>query len=172
MKIINSNNTNGINPLTGGAADVNILGNRKPFINFGGSRFGGKTALSPLEEKTQEARKKAMKLVSDAFNGVKEADKMMDDQRDRFKELQGEVGELNSQIKAMKENALPEEATQEERDAYNDSIKEYQKQADAAKSEMHAIDQSLRSSKIERLKSDPVGDAFDQADEIMDAAVD
>ena len=172
MKIINSNNTNGINPLTGGAADVNILGNRKPFINFGGSRFGGKTFLSPLEEKTQEARKKAMKLVSDAFNGVKEADKMMDDQRDRFKELQGEVSELNSQIKAMKENSLPEEATQEERDAYNDSIKEYQKQADAAKAEMHAIDQSLRSSKIERLKSDPVGDAFDQADEIMDAAVD
>ena len=169
MKIINSNNPNGINPLTDG---VNVFGNRKPFINLGGSRSYGKSALSPLEEKKQEARKKAMKLVSDAFNGVKEADKMMDDQRERFKELQSEVGELNSQIKSMKENALPEEATEEERKAYDDSIMEYQKQADAAKAEMHAIDATLRSTKIERLKSDPVGDAFDQADKIMDAAVD
>ena len=169
MKIINSNNPNGINPLTGG---VNVFGNRKPFINLGGSITYGKSALSPLEEKTQEARKKAMKLVSDAFDGVKEADKMMDDQRERFKELQSEVGELNSQIKSMKENALPEEATEEERKAYDDSIMEYQKQADAAKAEMHAIDATLRSTKIERLKSDPVGDAFDQADKIMDAAVD
>ena len=171
MKIVNTN-TNSIGPLSGGSADVNKFGNRKAFISFGGSKFGGKSALSPLEEKTQEARKKAMKLVSDAFNGVKEADKMMDDQRDRFKELSDEVSELNSQIKSMKENALPEDASQEERDAYNESIKEYQKQADAAKAEMHAIDQSLRSSKIERLKTDPVGDAFDQADKIMDAAVD
>ena len=169
MKIINSNNPNGINSLTDG---VNVFGNRKPFINLGGSRPYGKSASSPLEEKTQEARKKAMKLVSDAFNGVKEADKMMDDQRERFKELQSEVVELNSQIKSMKENALPEEATEEERKAYDDSIMEYQKQADAAKAEMHAIDASLRSTKIERLKSDPVGDAFDQADKIMDAAVD
>ena len=167
MKIDNTTNTNSIGPLSGGFADVNKFGNRKAFISF-----GGKSALSPLEEKTQEARKKAMKLVSDAFNGVKEADKMMDDQRDRFKKLQGEVSELNSQIKSMKENALPEEATEEERKAYNDSIEEYQKQADAAKAEIHAIDQSLRSSKIERLKTDPVGDAFDRADKIMDAAVD
>lgn len=172
MKIVNTTNTNSIGPLSGGSADNNIFGNRKAFISFGGSKFGGKSALSPLEEKTQEARKKAMKLVSDAFNGVKEADKMMDDQRDRFKELSDEVSELNSQIKSLKENALPEDASQEERDAYNESIKEYQKQADAAKAEMHAIDQSLRSSKIERLKTDPVGDAFDQADKIMDAAVD
>ena len=172
MKIVNTTNTNSIGPLSGGSADNNIFGNRKAFISFGGSKFGGKSALSPLEEKTQEARKKAMKLVSDAFNGVKEADKMMDDQRDRFKELSDEVSELNSQIKSMKENALPEDASQEERDAYNESIKEYQKQADAAKAEMHAIDQSLRSSKIERLKTNPVGDAFDQADKIMDAAVD
>ena len=171
MKIINTTNTNSIGPLSVGSADVNKFGNRKAFISFGGSKFGGKTALSPLEEKTRDARKKAMKLVSDAFNGVKEADKMMDDQRDRFKELSDEVSELNSQIKSMKENALPEDASQEERDAYNESIKEYQKQADAAKAEMHAIDQSLRSSKIERLKTDPVGDAFDQADKIMDAAV-
>ena len=172
MKIDNTTNTNSIGPLSGGFADVNKFGNRKAFISFGVSKFVGKSALSPLEEKTQEARKKAMKLVSDAFNGVKEADKMMDDQRERFKELQSEVGELNSQIKSMKENALPEEATEEERKAYDDSIMEYQKQADAAKAEMHAIDASLRSSKIERLKSDPVGDAFDQADKIMDAAVD
>ena len=172
MKIINTTNTNSIGPLSGGSADNNIFGNRKAFISFGGSKFGGKSALSPLEEKTLDARKKAMKLVSDAFNGVKEADKMMDDQRDRFKELSDEVSELNSQIKSMKENALPEDASQEERDAYNESIKEYQKQADAAKAEMHAIDQSLRSSKIERLKTNPVGDAFDQADKIMDAAVD
>ena len=172
MKIVNTTNTNSIGPLSGESADVNKFGNRKAFISFGGSKFGGKSALSPLEEKTRDARKKAMKLVSDAFNGVKEADKMMDDQRDRFKELSDEVSELNSQIKSMKENALPEDASQEERDAYNESIKEYQKQADAAKAEMHAIDQSLRSSKIERLKTDPVGDAFDQADKIMDAAVD
>ena len=172
MKIVNTTNTNSIGPLSGGSADNNIFGNRKAFISFGGSKCGGKSALSPLEEKTRDARKKAMKLVSDAFNGVKEADKMMDDQRDRFKELSDEVSELNSQIKSMKENALPEDASQEERDAYNESIKEYQKQADAAKAEMHAIDQSLRSSKIERLKTDPVGDAFDQADKIMDAAVD
>ncbi len=130
MKIDNTTNTNSIGPLSGGFADNSIFGNRKAFISFGGSKFGGKSALSPLEEKTQEARKKAMKLVSDAFNGVNEADKMMDDQRGRFKNLSDEVSELNSQIKSMKENALPEDASQEERDAYNESIKEYQKQDD------------------------------------------
>ncbi len=57
MKIINSNNNNGINPLPGGAADVNIFGTRKPFINFGGSRFGGKAALSPQRRHRKLARK-------------------------------------------------------------------------------------------------------------------
>ncbi|MCR4896572.1 MAG: hypothetical protein K5891_07335 [Lachnospiraceae bacterium] len=170
MKIGNTTNTGGIHPRNTGAVDSILFGNRKGAISFGGSRFGGKTALTPLEEKTQEARKKAMKLVSDAFSGVKEADKMMDDQRGRFKELSDKVSELSSQIRSMEEHPLPEEATEEERDAYNDSLKEYRKQVKDAKAEMQGIDQALRSSRIERLKSDPVGDAFDQADKIMEAA--
>ena len=172
MKIIHSNHPNGIHPLTGGAGDANLFGSRKPFLNLGGSRLGGKAVPSPLEEKTQEARKKGMKLVSDAFKGEQEADQMLDDQRKRFKELSHEVSELNRRIKTMQEKALPEEATEEERAAFDDELEEYLKQADAAKKEMLAIDQSIRSSKIERLKSDPVGDAFDQAEKIMEAAGD
>ncbi len=167
MKI--NNNPNGVNPLSGGGG---ILGNQKSFMNFGVGKATRGSALSPLEEKTQEARKKAMKLVSDAFNGVLEADKMMDAQRDRFRELQGEYADLTARIKDMEENGLPEEATAEDREAYAEALGEYKKQADAAKTEMQAIDQTLRSSKIERLKTDPMGDAFDQAEKIMEAAGD
>ncbi len=166
---VNRENNNIINPLRGGFQSAGASGYGKPFIYAGGT---GSRALSPLEEKTQAARKKAMKLVSDAFSGVKEADKMMEDQRDRFRELSDRTGSLNDQIKTLRENGISEEATEEERKAYDDSIKEYEKQLKAAKAEMQAIDRALRSSKIERLKSDPVGDAFEKGDKIMDAAVD
>ncbi len=165
MKI--NNDPNGINPL--GSA---LFANRKPLVYLGASKYGNGNASNPLEEKTQDARKKAMKLVSDAFHGELEADKMMESQRDRFKELQNELADLTEQINAMEESGLPEEATAEEREEYGKALAEFKKQADAAKTEMRAIDQTLRSTKIERLKTDPVGDAFDQAEKIMEAAGD
>ena len=170
MKI--DHNRNGINPLAGGAGNNGIFGNGKPLIYLGASKYSKSGTITPLEEKTADARKKAMKLVSDAFQGELDADKMMDAQRDRFKELRTELNDLESLIKTMEESGLLEEATAEEQKDYADSLQEFRKQADAAKAEMQAIDQTLRSSRIERLKSDPMAGAFDQAEDIMEAAMD
>ena len=52
------------------------------------------------------------------------------------------------------------------------AISEYKRQAEAALQEMHAINQTLTRTKIERLKTNPVGNAFDEGDKVMDAAVD
>ena len=172
MKINNADNTNIVNPLAGAKANPGLFGNSKTLLNISGSKMSKSGEMSPLEEKTQAARKKAMKLVSDAFAGEREADKMMDEQRERFNELQIELGNLKSQIKDMEERALPNEASDADRKAYSQAISEYKRQAEAALQEMHAINQTLTSTKIERLKTNPVGNAFDEGDKVMDAAVD
>ena len=172
MKVNNADKVNIVNPLAGANVNNGLLGNRKTLINISGSKMSKSGEMSPLEEKTQAARKKAMKLVSDAFAGEREADKMMDEQRERFKELQMEVSNLKSQIKDMEERVLPNEASDADREAYSQAIFEYKRQAEAALQEMHAINQTLTSTKIERLKTNPVGNAFDEGDKVMDAAVD
>ncbi len=172
MNVNNADKVNIVNPLAGANVNNGLLGNRKTLINTSGSKMCKSGEMSPLEEKTQAARKKAMKLVSDAFAGEREADKMMDEQRERFKELQMEVSNLKSQIKDMEERVLPNEASDADREAYSQAIFEYKRQAEAALQEMHAINQTLTSTKIERLKTNPVGNAFDEGDKVMDAAVD
>ncbi len=144
--------------------------NSKPVINLAGSGIAGESPISPIEQKKQAARKQAMKLVSDAFEGELKADGMMDSQRERFRELQKQRADLKKEIANMEEKGLPEVATEEERNAYHEALKEYRKQVFDAESEMLAIDQSLRSTKIERLKTNPIRDAFDQTENIMEAA--
>ncbi|MCR4990684.1 MAG: hypothetical protein K6A38_07465 [Lachnospiraceae bacterium] len=161
----NLNSNNAINPL---GTDNNKGG--KTVLNFANSNIGKNGVTNTVEQKKEAARKQAMKLMSDAFEGEQKADGMMDSQRDRFKELQNEYGNLKKQLKDLKEKGLPEEATDDDVKAYNESLKEYTLQADAALTEMRSIDQSLRSTKIERLKTDPIGDAFDEAENIMEAA--
>ena len=162
---LNPNNNNAIDPL---GTDSNKGG--KTILNLANSNIGKNGATNTVEQKKEAARKQAMKLVSDAFEGELKADGMMDSQRDRFKELQKEYSDVKKQLKDLKENGLPEDATDDDVKAYNESLKEYTLQADAALTEMHSIDQSLRSTKIERLKTDPIGDAFDEAENIMEAA--
>ncbi len=162
---LNTNSNNAINPI---GADNNKGG--KTILNLANSNIGKNGITNTVEQKKEAARKQAMKLVSDAFEGELKADGMMDTQRDRFKELQKEYSDVKKHLKDLKENGLPEDATDEDVKAYNESLKEYTLQADAALTEMHSIDQSLRSTKIERLKTDPIGDAFDEAENVMEAA--
>ena len=74
MNVNNADKVNIVNPLAGTNVNNGLLGNRKTLFNISGSKMSKGGEMSPLEEKTQDARKKAMKLVSDAFAGEREAE--------------------------------------------------------------------------------------------------
>ncbi len=148
-----------------------IQGRNNIFFGNGKDRpDNAATRTDPLEQKTETARKKAMKLISDAFKRERKTDAGVDAMRNRFGDLQQEYADLQKEVKTLREKELPEEATDEDRASYRTALEEYGGMAESAKGEMMGIDQSLRTVRIERLKHDPIGDAQKEAESLMEAA--
>ena len=156
-------------------------GNRKTF-------FAGNTNLvnDPIAEKRKEAQKKAMKVVSDAWNADKAIDKSVEDRNTHYndmlrrkEEAQSNLKNINEQIDALKEDyGITEDSEYKDwPEEYKERYFELKDQADAFKKEIHDADKlmkddiaDIKAIALERLKSDPMVDAQKTADAIEAAA--
>lgn len=93
-------------------------GNRKTF-------FAGNTNLAndPIAQKRKEAQKKAMKVVTDAWESDKAIDKSVEDRKNHYNEMlavkeeaQNELKKINEQKKALKEGYGITDDSQEQKD--------------------------------------------------------
>lgn len=151
-----------------GAKDT-VFGNDekgKSLLNFANSNFGLGADTDPIEQKKEAAKKQAMKIIGDAFDGEDKMDKGIEKERDRFKELTEQRGELLKQLKAFE---VSESEVGENEDETNPK-EEISRLLNDVEAEMKGIDMALRSTKIERLKHDNMRDAYDEADIALDAA--
>lgn len=162
-------------------------GGRKPgkgVINLSGQGNGPDAVLM----RKQLARKKAMKVVSDAWAGDKKIDAGLEESRAHIDELRADMSENTAVIKdymtrkealkeeygitddsAAAEEGLPEEYKQRvsELDAIIDV---YQGKVDEAQGGIMGEVASIRSTRIERLKTHVMEDAQKEADAINEAA--
>ena len=127
--------------------------------------------------KKAQAQKKAMKILGDAFAGDSKIDDDMSERREKIKSLTQELADRKKEIKDMEDTkaSLLEQGYDENSDEVrqlSEGLKEYSKQAMDTENELTAENAVIRQSKIERLKSNPMGEARDQADAVMDAAND
>ena len=214
----NAQNTN--RPVTGPGNQADDPGNRGASLK-NGSMFAGNTNLpSMTDQKRDSARKQAMKIVSDAYDGERKLDATMQGIRDKVSALKEENHGYMKEIQAneeriseladmygidpeseeqkdlellhkrsMAENKLETEPfTKEdmERLAQLDrqGLTEYQERAleiyKMNDTMQHSINDNnalikgnnaaIENMKIERLKTDPIGEAMEAAEDIMDAA--
>lgn len=177
---ININNTNfGTNGIF--YAGKNGQSGQNPFAVHNANQ-----QVDPIAEKRMEAQKKAMKVVSDAWNTDKEIDKSIAQRREHYQEMlalkneaQSQINDVNKQIDALKEEyGITEDMTAKDwpadfKQAYSalkEPIGELKKQIDDADKLMKDDVADIRAITIERLKSNPMLDARKTADAINAAA--
>lgn len=138
----------------------------------------GMTAVTDtIALKKAQAQKKAMKILGDAFAGDSKIDDDMSERREKIKSLTQELADRKKEIKDMEDTkaSLLEQGYDENSNEVrqlSEGLKEYSKQAMDTENELTAENAVIRQTKIERLKSNPMGEARDQADAVMDAAND
>lgn len=141
---------------------------------------------NPVAQKRMEARKKAMKVVGDAWDTDKEIDKSIQQRRDHYQEMlalkneaQSQINDINNQMDALKkEYGITEDVNYKDwpsdlKQAYSDlkePMGELNKQIEDADKMMRDDVADIRKITIERLKSNPMLDAQNTADAIYAAA--
>ena len=152
--------------------DTKQKGNRKSIDARGMS-----AVTDPIAAKKAQAQKKAMKIMGDAFAGESKIDDDMSARREKVKSLTQEIADRKKEIQELEDTkaSLLEQGYDENSDEIkqlSEGISAYNKQAMDAENERTAENAVIRQTKIERLKSNPMGEARDQADAVMDAAND
>ena len=197
----------------------------------GKAKNGGKSidarsmasVTDPIATKKAQVRKKAMKIIGDAFAGESKIDDDMANRREKIRSLTGEIGDSTKAISdieasraALQDKFGVSSDSQEQKDlellakgietgfsSGSDvrltkeeeeqiakikaaGLTEYQQQSLAlkkseesyvneladARNEIQTENAVIRQTKIERLKSNSMGAAFEQADAVMGAASD
>ena len=138
---------------------------------------GMAAVTDPIAAKKAQAQKKAMKILGDAFAGESKIDDDMSVRREKVKSLTQELADRKQQIKDLEDTkaSLLEQGYDENSDEVrqlSEGISEYNRQAMDAENALTAENAVIRQTKIERLKSNPMGEARDQADAVIDAAND
>ncbi|MCM1327148.1 MAG: hypothetical protein NC094_11445 [Bacteroidales bacterium] len=119
--------------------------------------------------KKQQAQKKALKIVGDTFSADKKLDAQEDSVRAQAEADRQQMQELKGYLADL-ENTPTEEMDEEMKAAHQTALLEYQKQYDSLEAEVQALDKSLTSMQINRLKSSPMLKAEETAEDIMEAA--
>lgn len=130
-----------------------------------------------IAAKKAQAQKKAMKIIGDAFAGETKIDDDMSARRDKVSSLTKDIAEKKQSIKDLEDTkaSLLEQGYDENSDevkGLSESIKEQNKQLMDSENERMTENAVIRQTKIERLKSDPMVKANEQADAVMEAASD
>ena len=144
--------------------------------------FGANLNLAdaPLEEKKQEARKQAMKVVRDAWDGDHSIDDSIALTNEHYKVMEQEAYDANQQLKSLEEkrDALLEEYNGDtsnpeyiERSmGLSKQRNKFSADAEHAKNAMLDDVGDVHAIEKERLKSHGMVDATNVAEDIMDAA--
>lgn len=138
---------------------------------------GMAAVTDPIAAKKAQAQKKAMKILGDAFAGESKIDDDMSARREKVTSLTQEIADRKKDIQELEDTkaSLLEQGYAEDSDEIkqlSEGISAYNKQAMDAENERTAENAVIRQTKIERLKTNPMGEARDQADAVTDAAND
>jgi hypothetical protein len=153
--------------------------NRKTI--FAGDLNQEDTLADRIAEKKAKAQKQALKLVKDAFDGDREIDEDLesrrehvDDLREEKKVLQEEAAGVASRQKDLEDAYANGEVSDQEYMSQMADIKEesqvYADKLSDNENEVLTENSIVRGTKLERLKTNPMGEARNQADEIMEAS--
>jgi hypothetical protein len=129
-----------------------------------------------IAEKREEARKRAMQVVKDAYHNDLQVDNDIENNCDKADELRKSIAETYQNIKEIDE--LTEQAGQmedgEAKDEMLSNLEEYRKEYveqmnDDEKEKAKAV-ATVKGMKLERLKYHEMADAQEQADDILESA--
>lgn len=146
--------------------------------------YAGNIGVRPdsIQIKRQQAQKKAMKILQDTFNADKELDQGMEDMATRATELQDQNLEYRKELDQIRNTRAELEKNYEgSEDKENSDLDLMRKELDdqeqviqskiaGNENSIKGIRKSLSDMKIERLKSNPMLEAQDEAEEIMVSA--
>lgn len=130
-----------------------------------------------IAAKKAQAQKKAMKIIGDAFSGDKKIDDDLNERREKVRTLQKESGENKAAMRDLQDQRekLLEQgyaADSDEVKNLDEQVKSYAELISDAEDEIQMENAVVRQSKLERLKSDPMVKAREQADSVLEAASD
>lgn len=148
---------------------------------FAGDLRQESTLQDRISQKKAQAQKQAMKVVGDAFAGDTAIDEDLEGRRQHVKELREEKLQLQEEAQGV---AARRENLERAYESGEISRADYLSEALDIAREEQAYDQKLaenensvleenaivRGTKLERLKHNPMGEARDQADAILEAA--
>lgn len=143
----------------------------------------GNSLQDRIEQRKQEARKQAMKVVGDVFGGDKAIDDDIENRRRNVKELQEDRQRLledkagvDTRREDLEKAYEAGEISLEDYTAEKDNLKEEEKERvrELDENEIQTLQENatIRGIQNERLKKHPMVDAQQQAEEIMEAARD
>ena len=138
---------------------------------------GTAMASDSIAAKKAQAQKKAMKIIGDAFSGDKKIDDDLNERREKVRTLQKESGENKAAMKDLQDQRekLLEQgyaADSDEVKNLDEQVKSYAELISDTENEIQMENAVVRQSKLERLKSDPMVKAREQADSVLEAASD
>lgn len=133
----------------------------------------------PILQKKQEAQQKALKVVSDAWDGDKKIDEDIVARQENIKSLQSEMGEARKELSALEQEKerLRGQYEDEKNPEYQSRVEElnkhieyYRVEVDSKQKNIQAENAVIKGIKQERLKSAPMAKAQKQAEAIESAA--
>ena len=130
-----------------------------------------------IAAKKAQAQEKAMKIIGDAFSGDKQIDDDLNKRREKVRTLQKESGENRAAMKDLQDQRekLLEQgyaADSDEVKNLDEQVKSYAELISDTEDEIQMENAVVRQSRLERLKSDPMVKAREQADSVLEAASD
>lgn len=136
-------------------------------------------ANDPIEQRKKQAQKQAMDIVKKAWTNEQDIDANVQSRKDYYQEQQKLKAEATEELKSieqkkqeLQENGIDGEELKERTAEFAKREKMLREQVRDAESAMKDAVSDVKSIKLERLKSNPMGEATGQAEQIMEAASD
>lgn len=150
---------------------------------FAGELQQGGTQQDRIAQKRAQAQRQAMKVVGDAFAGDRTIDGDMESRREHVQELKEEKLRLSEEAAGVAERRETLEkayaAGEVSDEDYASGAESLSKEEQACRKKLSENESAIlsenavvRGTRLERLKHNPMGEARDQADAILEAAGD
>lgn len=173
----------GTQPPNGKAVENGEKEQEKRKTLFAGEMNPGNTLQDRIAQRKEQAQKQAMKVVGKAWAGRQSVDEGLDESRAHMEELKQEARDLQEEVSGVeKRREALEKAYQageigqaeylSEKSALAEEEKVYQDKLRENKGSQMGEEAVIRGTKRELLKDRSMGKAWDEADQIMEAAGD
>lgn len=125
-----------------------------------------------IAQKKQAAKKQAMKIVREAWDSDRKVDEGITESKGRLGEHKLALAEANEELKKFKESrrelGLPEEVEEGSPEAAE--LKRIEDSIEAARQGIQSENALIRSTRLEKLKHDPMVAAEQNAEKVMEAS--